>query len=593
VVGLDRGNVHGGTAAAYLASTVSNPTGFVTLTQAIRADTYRGRRLRWSGWLRPTEVGGTGAGAWMRVDGPGATLAFDNMSNRPILGTGGWRQVSVVLDVPSNAIGIALGMLLSGGGDLIADDFRLDIVGPEIASTSLYDAPVPNNIDSAATAASYARQAATAVDLDFEGLTNAALSSATIGWLAKTAVPFATVVPGSDESDLGPLKQMIGSASLVGMGEDTHGTREFFQMKHRVFQYLVHQMGFTHFAIEATWPEANDMNTYVLTGKGDPNVLLSNMYFWTWRTQEVLDLVKWMRSWNVTAPPAQRVQFLGFDMQFPGAAMDTVAGFVARVDSANNGFVTQRYTCLGPYRNHGATSGQSGATYAALPSATRAACAAGLKQVSDLFNTKSAAYQAASSASLFANAQHSARLVEQWEDMTSAGPAGTLLRDKYMAENIQWLRGQAGVGAKMMLWAHNYHVSSVPNAMGSYLRTAYGDGYVNAGFVFGTGGFNAVGGSGTNGALQPFQATTVPDGSIESAFGGISQARALFDARLIAAGGAPAAPLAGPIRMRSIGAVFSPSQELNFFGMQLFPGDFDLLIYLATTTPSTILPFVQ
>jgi erythromycin esterase-like protein len=39
-----------------------------------------------------------------------------------------------------------------------------------------------------------------------------------------------------------------------------------------------------------------------------------------------------------------------------------------------------------------------------------------------------------------------------------------------MAENIEWLRGQAGAGSKMMLWAHNYHVSSVPGAMGSYLR---------------------------------------------------------------------------------------------------------------------------
>jgi hypothetical protein len=291
----------------------------------------------------------------MRVDGPGATLSFDNMSDRPILGSSGWTQASVVLDVPANAIGIALGVLLAGAGDLVVDDFRLETVGPEIPSTSLYSVPQPNNIDSATTVANYARQSTTVVDLDFEGIANLAIPSATISWLGRTAVPFATVVPGSNETDLTPLKQMIGNASLVAMGEGTHGTREFFQMKHRVFQYLVHQMGFTHFAIEATWPESNDMNTYVLTGKGNPNALLSNLYFWTWRTQEVLDLVKWMREWNVSAPASQRVQFVGFDMQFPGAAMDTVAAFVARVDSANTAFVSQKYACLVPYRNRGAT----------------------------------------------------------------------------------------------------------------------------------------------------------------------------------------------------------------------------------------------
>jgi erythromycin esterase len=362
-------------------------------------------------------------------------------------------------------------------------------------------------------------------------------------------------------------------------------------MKHRVFQYLVRQLGFTHFAIEATWPEANDVNTYVLTGKGNPNVLLSNLYFWTWNTQEVLDLIRWMHDWNVTAPAAQRVQFVGFDMQFPGAAMDTVAAFVARVDPNNSGFVSQRYACLSPYRNRGATPGQS--SYAALPLATRAACAGELRQVSELFATKGAAYQAASSAALYANARQSARVVEQWEDMAGAGPSGSALRDRYMAENIQWLRGQAPAGTKMMLWAHNFHVSNRAGAMGSYLRSAYGAGYVNVGFAFGMGSFNAVGGSGTNGALQPFQATLVPDGSIESAFAGTSQARLLFDTRLIGGGGAAAAPLAGPILMRSIGALYSPSEEPVYFALQIFPGDFDLLVYLATTTRSTILPFVR
>ncbi|HVT37639.1 MAG TPA: hypothetical protein VHE78_01220 [Gemmatimonadaceae bacterium] len=43
--------------------------------------------------------------------------------------------------------------------------------------------------------------------------------------------------------------------------------------------------------------------------------------------------------------------------------------------------------------------------------------------------------------------------------------------------------------------------------------------------------------------------------------------------------------------MRSVGAVFNPGRESAFFGYQLFPDDYDLLIYVATSNPSTLLPF--
>ena len=52
-----------------------------------------------------------------------------------------------------------------------------------------------------------------------------------------------------------------------------------------------------------------------------------------------------------------------------------------------------------------------------------------------------------------------------------------------------------------------------------------------------------------------------------------------------------AAPLAGPLPMRSIGAAFTPGRDLQYFAQTLLPGDYALLLYFATTTPSTLLPF--
>jgi erythromycin esterase len=42
---------------------------------------------------------------------------------------------------------------------------------------------------------------------------------------------------------------------VVALGEAAHGTREFFHFKHRLFEYLVSELGFSVFALEAALGE--------------------------------------------------------------------------------------------------------------------------------------------------------------------------------------------------------------------------------------------------------------------------------------------------------------------------------------------------
>ena len=77
-------------------------------------------------------------------------------------------------------------------------------------------------------------------------------------------------------------------------------------------------------------PEAYRVNDYVLHGKGDPKALLRGMYFWTWDTQEVLDMILWMRKFNESGKG--RIQFLGFDMQTAAVAAENARKFVAELD---------------------------------------------------------------------------------------------------------------------------------------------------------------------------------------------------------------------------------------------------------------------
>jgi len=153
-----------------------------------------------------------------------------------------------------------------------------------------------------------------------------------IDWIAANAVRLKTPEAGHGFADMKPLKKIIGNARIVSLGEATHGTREFFQLKHRMLEFLASEMGFTIFSIEANMPEAYRLNDYVLNGVGDPAKLLKGMYFWTWDTEEVLAMIQWMREFNQSGKG--RVQFTGFDMQTPDVAAEIVRDFVAKNDSA-------------------------------------------------------------------------------------------------------------------------------------------------------------------------------------------------------------------------------------------------------------------
>ena len=132
---LDHAVTHGGKASASLKSVVLETSGFGTLMQTFKADAHRGQRVRLSGYLLSKDVSDW-AGLWMRVDGPkNEVLAFDNMQDRAIKGTGDWQKCEIVLDVPEEAQEIAFGLLLTGRGQVWMDDLKFEAVGKDVPTT--------------------------------------------------------------------------------------------------------------------------------------------------------------------------------------------------------------------------------------------------------------------------------------------------------------------------------------------------------------------------------------------------------------------------------------------------------------------------
>lgn len=110
--------------------------GFGTLMQSIDASDYRGRRARWSAEVLCENIANF-AGLWMRIDGrTREVLGFDNMSDRPLVGTRAWERCDVVLDVDEAAYSIAFGALLHGPGALLFRRGKFEVVPSDVAVTA-------------------------------------------------------------------------------------------------------------------------------------------------------------------------------------------------------------------------------------------------------------------------------------------------------------------------------------------------------------------------------------------------------------------------------------------------------------------------
>ncbi|MGH7469246.1 MAG: erythromycin esterase family protein [Longimicrobiales bacterium] len=423
------------------------------------------------------------------------------------------------------------------------------------------------------------------VDQPTDLLQQLQIPAAAAVWIERNSLGFQHVELSASLDELEPLRAMMGSARMVALGEATHGTREFFQMKARLLRFLVERMGFSAFAIEASWPEANRLDRYVRTGEGDPAALLSGLYFWTWNTEEVMEMIRWMRAYNVAGG---RVGFYGFDMQYPGMAVDNVLKFIRVVDPSALPDVSTRLYCVQVYAN-GPNGRFAPGRYGEIPPGSREGCLTDLTRVYDDLVRNKLPYEARTSAAEYARALRSARVVIQWEGMESQ----RLTRDAAMAENALWLLEQLGPDGKIVLWAHNGHVSKAQNAMGPHLRAALGGDFMNIGFSFRGGSFTAVTQQGqTFLGLNAHTATELIPHSYTYYLAAANRPQFVLDLRGRAASSDSTSWLLGPRSFRSIGCCFNPALPQNYWYDTRLPAEFDAVIHFQTTNPSRLLPFL-
>lgn len=119
--------------AKYIRNTTREDATWGSLTQVISARQYLGQRIRFRARVR-TENVSHWAGLWLRIDTPDRNPRhFYNSEDKPIKGTTGWQERSVVLDVPNDARAIAFGVIDEGVGQVWIDNLALETVGMDVS----------------------------------------------------------------------------------------------------------------------------------------------------------------------------------------------------------------------------------------------------------------------------------------------------------------------------------------------------------------------------------------------------------------------------------------------------------------------------
>jgi protein-L-isoaspartate(D-aspartate) O-methyltransferase len=164
-----------------------------------------------------------------------------------------------------------------------------------------------------------------------------------------------------ETADLEPLLDRIGDARIVLLGEASHGTSEFYQMRESITRELIKRKGFRFICIEGDWPDAARIDHYVRHFEYPPSEWTAFARFptWMWRNNEVRQFIDWLRNWNSNLDFKQRVAFHGLDLYSLYNSIRSVLEYLEKVDPETAQVARKRYGCLGPWQSDPAAYGQA------------------------------------------------------------------------------------------------------------------------------------------------------------------------------------------------------------------------------------------
>ncbi|RZA07349.1 MAG: hypothetical protein EOP11_07915 [Proteobacteria bacterium] len=254
----------------------------------------------------------------------------------------------------------------------------------------------------------------------------------------------------SDPGSLEILASRLAKGRVVMLGESSHGTAEFYELRRKLTQCLLEKHGFSLVAVEGDWPDFQELNAVIgKNDRQDPRETLRKFErwpTWMWANEEMAKLAEWMRG------RGQRIY--GLDIYSLFDSLNLVKTYAARMNAEFSTEILNRYACLDSYSRDEMAYAEGLKTF---PEGCRKDVVEALRQIvslrldqiqlsdEELFDAKQ-------------NAQIIERAEEYYRAMIEEGPASWNVRDRHMLQTLNNLLNREGPEAKIIVWAHNSHV---------------------------------------------------------------------------------------------------------------------------------------
>lgn len=288
------------------------------------------------------------------------------------------------------------------------------------------------------------------------------------------------------------LLERIGDSRLVLLGESSHGTSEFYDMRARITRELIEKKGFTIIAAEADWPDAENLNRFVFSTTHDShyyNRSFSRFPRWMWINHSVNEFSYWLKNHNQSATSFEnKTGFYGLDLYNLKDSMAAINNYLQSIDSPMLQTAHQAYDCLIPWVNKPSSYGRK------IQSGHIRDCEFEVNSLLlDLYENHTSYKQ--SGTQQFFSALQNARLVvnaeRYYRTMNQPGSKSWNQRDQHMFETLLEVLNHRGPSSKAIIWAHNLHVgdgramgmtSRGEFNLGQRVREAFGDNAYLIGF---------------------------------------------------------------------------------------------------------------
>lgn len=260
-------------------------------------------------------------------------------------------------------------------------------------------------------------------------------------------------------TDPDPLFERIGDATIVLLGEASHGTHEYYIWRAVISRYLIENKGFNIIGVEGDWPDCYRINRYIRnysdSGNTSPGVLkkFKRWPAWMWANWEIAAFMDWLREHNRNKAHNRQVGFYGLDVYSLWESLQTIREYLQKNDPDALKTAEKAIRCFEPY-------GEEGAEYATSTRFVPETCEEEVIELLAKIRNRAAFYNTDPEAPFNTeqNAIAAVHAERYYRAMIAGGPESWNIRDRHMTETLERLVQSGRPDSKAIVWEHNTHI---------------------------------------------------------------------------------------------------------------------------------------